>query len=178
MTSTEFQYCPLCRTPLAPAVRGGLERLACPACDFVHWRNPVPVVGAIVERAGRVVLVHGLGRPPHWFGLVAGFLETGESPADCALREVKEELGLDATLGGFVGIYPFARLNQIIFVYHVLLPPGEIRLAPDELDDYREIRLEKIKPWPQGTGPGLRDWLVSRGYDPVIADFGTPQDEN
>jgi ADP-ribose pyrophosphatase YjhB (NUDIX family) len=177
MASSEFQYSPLCRTPLAPAVRGGLERLACPACDFVHWRNPVPVVGAIVERAGRVVLVHGVGRPPSWFGLVAGFLETGESPADCALREVKEELGLDATFGGFVGFYPFARLNQIIFVYHVLLPPGEIRLAPDELDDYREIRLEKLKPWPQGTGPGLRDWLVSRGYDPVIADFGTPQDE-
>ncbi|HEX5047036.1 MAG TPA: NUDIX domain-containing protein [Gammaproteobacteria bacterium] len=177
MASTEFQYCPLCRTPLVKAHRGGLDRLACPACDFVHWRNPVPVVGAIVERAGCVVLVHGLGRPPHWFGLVAGFLETGESPADCALREVKEELGLDATFGAFIGIYPFARLNQIIFVYHVLLPPGEIRLAADELDDYREIPLDKVKPWPQGTGPGLRDWLVSRGYNPTIADFGTPQDE-
>jgi 8-oxo-dGTP pyrophosphatase MutT (NUDIX family) len=32
------------------------------------------------------------------------------------LREVKEELGLDATLGAFVGVYPFERLNQIIVV--------------------------------------------------------------
>ena len=74
---------------------GGKPRLACPECEFVHWRNPLPVVGAIVERAGRVVLVHGLGRPPTWYGLVAGFLETGETPQECALREVEEELGID-----------------------------------------------------------------------------------
>lgn len=177
MTPNGFRYCPRCRTELAPAQRGGLERLVCPACDFVHWGNPVPVVGAIVERAGRVILVHGVGRPPHWFGLVAGFLETGEAPHECALREVKEEIGLDARLGSFVGVYPFARFNQIVFVYHVLAADGDIVLAADELDDYKEVPIAKVKPWPHGTGPGLRDWLVSRGYDPVLAEFGTPQDE-
>jgi NAD+ diphosphatase len=176
MSQPDFRYCPRCRTELAPGQHGGLERLACPACGFVHWRNPVPVVGSIVERAGRIVLVHSIGRPPHWFGLVAGFLETGETPAECALREVKEELGLDATLGAFVGIYPFQRLNQIIFVYHVLAGPGEITLAADELDDYKEIPIERIKPWPQGTGPGLSDWLATRGFHPPTAEFGTPQD--
>jgi NADH pyrophosphatase NudC (nudix superfamily) len=159
-------------------MRGGRERLTCPECEFVHWRNPLPVVGAIVERAGRVVLVHGLGRPPTWYGLVAGFLETAETPQECALREVEEELGITARPGAFVGVYPFERLNQIIFVYHVLLADGDIRLAADELDDYKEIRIEKLKPWPHGTGPGLRDWLVSRGYRPQTADFGTPQDDS
>jgi NADH pyrophosphatase NudC (nudix superfamily) len=176
MPPTDFRYCPRCRTELVSAERGGLERLACPACEFVHWRNPVPVVGAIVERAGRIVLVHSLGRPPHWFGLVAGFLETGETPQECALREVKEEIGLDATPGAFIGVYPFERLNQIIFVYHVRVGDGEIRLAADELDAYKEIPIERIRPWPQGTGPGLRDWLATRGFHPPFADFGTPQD--
>jgi NADH pyrophosphatase NudC (nudix superfamily) len=176
MADTEFRYCPRCKTELVTGTRGGRERQLCPACGFVHWRNPLPVVGAIVERAGRVVLVHSLGRPPQAYGLVAGFLETGETPEQCALREVQEELGLDATLGAFIGIYPFERLNQIIFVYHVIAADGEIRLAADELDAYQEVRIDKIKPWPQGTGPGLRDWLRSRGYEPAIADFGTPQD--
>jgi ADP-ribose pyrophosphatase YjhB (NUDIX family) len=142
----------------------------------VHWRNPVPVVGAIVERAGRVVLVHGVGRPLHWYGLVAGFLETAETPAECALREVKEELSIDAMLGAFVGIYPFERMNQIIFVYHVRAGDGEITLAADELDDYKEIPIGRLKPWPQGTGPGLRDWLATRGFHPPFAEFGTPQE--
>jgi NAD+ diphosphatase len=176
MSQPDFRYCPRCRAELTPGQHGGLERLACPACGFVHWRNPVPVVGAIVERAGKIVLVHSIGRPPHWFGLVAGFLESGETPADCALREVKEELGLDATLGAFVGIYPFQRLNQIIFVYHVRVGDGAITLAADELDDYKEVPLAKLRPWPQGTGPALRAWLAERGFDPPTVEFGTPLD--
>jgi len=176
MASTEFQYCPLCRTPLVRAHRGGLDRLACPACDFVHWRNPVPVVAAVVERAGRVVLVHSIGRPAGWYGLVAGFLERGEHPEVAILREVSEELGLEGRLANTIGVYPFDRLNQVIFAYHVVVPDGPITLAADELDDYKEVPFEKLRPWPQGTGPALRAWLAARGFDPPTVEFGTPLD--
>ena len=93
MSDSDYRYCPHCRAELAPAERGGQTRLVCPQCSFVHWRNPVPVVAAVVERAGRVVLVHSIGRPAHWYGLVAGFLERGEHPEAAVLREVAEELG-------------------------------------------------------------------------------------
>jgi NADH pyrophosphatase NudC (nudix superfamily) len=177
MPDSDFRYCPHCRTELVPAARGGATRLACPQCSFVHWRNPVPVVAAVVERAGHIVLVHSLGRPPHWFGLVAGFLERNEHPEAAVLREVAEELGLDGRLAGTIGIYPFDRLNQIIFAYHVVVPKeAPIKLAADELDDYREVPLEKLRPWRQGTGPALRDWLMARGFDPPVVDFGTPLD--
>jgi NADH pyrophosphatase NudC (nudix superfamily) len=176
MADTDYRYCPHCRTELAATLRGGQTRLACPQCNFVHWRNPVPVVAAVVERAGRVVLVHSLGRPAHWYGLVAGFLERGEHPADAVLREVAEELGLEGRLVSMIGIYPFERLNQVLFVYHVVVGDAPIVLAADELDDYKEVPLEKLKPWRQGTGPGLRDWLIARGYDPEVVDFGTPLD--
>jgi NAD+ diphosphatase len=174
MTDPDYRYCPRCRTELAAAQRGGQTRLACPQCGFVHWRNPVPVVAAVAERAGHVILVHSIGRPPHWYGLVAGFLERGEHPEAAVLREVQEELGLAGRLAGAIGIYPFERLNQIIFAYHVELADGPIVLAADELDDYKEVPLEKLRPWHQGTGPALRDWLVARGYDPPVVDFGTP----
>jgi len=174
MSDPDYRYCPHCRSELAPVERGGQTRLGCPQCGFVHWRNPVPVVAAVVERAGCVVLVHSLGRPPHWFGLVAGFLERGEHPETAVLREVAEELGLEGRLLGSIGIYPFERLNQVIFAYHVVVADGPIKLAADELDDYREVPLDKLRPWRQGTGPALRDWLVARGYDPQVVDFGTP----
>jgi NADH pyrophosphatase NudC (nudix superfamily) len=174
MADTDYRYCPLCRTELTTVQRGGQPRLACPQCSFVHWRNPVPVVAAIVERAGHVILVHSIGRPPHWYGLVAGFLERGEHPADAALREVAEELGLAGRLEATLGVYPFERLNQVIFVYHVVVPDAPIVLAANELDDYKEVPLAKLRPWRQGTGPALRDWLIARGYDPEVVDFGTP----
>jgi NADH pyrophosphatase NudC (nudix superfamily) len=55
MSDVDYRYCPHCRTELAAVERGGQTRLACPQCRFVHWRNPVPVVAAVVERAGRVI---------------------------------------------------------------------------------------------------------------------------
>jgi NAD+ diphosphatase len=176
MSRADYRYCPLCRADLAPTERGGRTRLACIACDFVHWDNPVPVVAGIVERSGCVVLVRSIGVPPTWYGLVAGFLEAGEKPEDAVLREVAEEIGLTGRLVSFVGAYPFARRNQIIFAYHVRVDDGPIRLAADELADHKEVPFAKLKPWPQGTGPALRDWLIARGYTPTVAEFGTPHD--
>ena len=62
----------------------------------------------------------------------------------------------------------------MIFAYHVIAPEGPIVLAADELADYKEVPLEKLRPWPQGTGPALRDWLAARGLNPPTVEFGTP----
>ena len=101
----EFQYCPMCRTALVSIERGGSLRRACSdaSCGFVAWNNPVPVVGAIVEQNGHVILVRSRGWPEDYYGLVAGFVETGESPRSAALREVAEEIGIEADEATYVG---------------------------------------------------------------------------
>ena len=174
VSNASFRFCPSCRTPLVEAERGGRKRLVCTRddCGFVHWNNPIPVVAAIVERDGRVILVRNRGYPPTWYVLVAGFLEPNETPEQAVLREVEEELGLAGEIVAPVGAYPFERLNQIIFAYHVRLAPGEIRLCETELVDYRAVPLEHLRPWPQGTGPALRDWLAARGRHPPIVELG------
>lgn len=163
----EYRYCPLCATPLTREERGGSLRAVCPAedCDFVHWNNPAPVVAAIVERDGHIILVRSHGWPQNWYGLVTGFLEHGEMPEEAVLREVREEIGVDASLGDYVGMYPFYRMNQLIIAYHVLAGPGEITLDASELCDWRAVPVEEVRPWPMGTGVALRDWLASRGYE-------------
>jgi len=156
------------------AIRGGRERAVCPdaECGFVHWDNPVPVVAAIVEHEDQVVLVRSIGRPPTWYGLVAGFLEQAEHPDDAVVREIDEEVGLSPTRCTYLGSYAFSRLNQIIFVYHAEVPNLDVRLGVDELDDYKIVPVAQVRPWSQGTGPALRDWLASRGYHPPVVEFG------
>ena len=151
----------------------------CPSesCDFVYWGNPIPVVAGIVERAGRVVLVQSHGWPEDWYGLVTGFLEPGESPEEAILREVKEEIGIDARLGRYLGAYPFAQINQIILAYHLMGEAGPIRLCEAELSDHREVAIEKLRPWSRGTGPALRDWLASRGLYPPVIERTRPRNE-
>ncbi|MBN1453360.1 MAG: NUDIX domain-containing protein [Anaerolineales bacterium] len=155
-----YKFCPQCATPLVTAEIDGILRQKCPACDFVFWDNPIPVVAAIVEHEGKVILTRNKGWPEKWLGIVAGFLEKGESPENGALREVQEELGLEGEIVSFVGHYPFELRNQIIFAYHVRAE-GEITLG-DELESIKAVPPEEVRPWDIGTGPALKDWLAAR----------------
>ena len=165
--SGQFRFCPQCASPLdTGVVDEGIARLRCPVpgCGYVHWNNPVPVVAAIVEHEGQVVLARNKLWPPKMFALITGFLEKDDPhPESGVLREVEEELGLKGRIGEFVGHYPFERLNQIIIAYHVIAE-GEIRLG-EELAEYKRLPLEQLRPWPAATGYALRDWLKRRGIN-------------
>lgn len=158
----EPRYCLLCARPLERRLIDGLERLACPdpACGWVHWNNPLPVVAGVVEHEGNIILIQNKGWPADWWGLVTGFLEKGESPAEGVVREVREELGLEASLGGLIGAYGFPRQNQVIIAYH-LTAEGPI-VQGDELAGYKPVPIEKVRPWPSATGQALAAWLASR----------------
>lgn len=148
--------------PLVPATLAGRARLACAAnCGHVEWGNPLPVVAALVEREGRMVLARNHAWAEGVFGLVTGFLEAGESPAAAVAREVGEELGLITTAVALIGVYPFERRNEVIIAYHVVAT-GEIRLN-EELAEFRLIAPEKLRPWDYGTGLAVRDWLAQKG---------------
>jgi NADH pyrophosphatase NudC (nudix superfamily) len=58
-----YDYCPSCATALEEREVENITRRVCPACDFIHYDNPLPVVAAIVERGEDVVLVRNVGWP-------------------------------------------------------------------------------------------------------------------
>lgn len=157
--SDVFRFCPRCATPLVEREVAGRQRKACPGenCGFVHWNNPTPVVAAIIEHEGAVLLARGRGWPEKVFALVTGFLEADETPEAGVLREVLEETGLCGEIVGLVGVYPFEMRNELLVVFHVRAT-GAISLS-DELEETKRIPRERLKPWPFGTGPAVRDWL-------------------
>ena len=154
-----MKYCPLCGQVLKEVAIDRKPRLGCTSntCDYVFWNNPTPVVAALVERDGHVVLVRNKGWPEKFFGLVSGFLEEGETPNEAVLREVKEELGLDGKVLDFIGYYSFFEMNQLILAFYVQVT-GEISLG-EELAEMRVLTPEKLRPWRFGTGPAVQDWL-------------------
>lgn len=161
--SNRFNYCPQCSTSLEPFEHEGIQRMRCANgdCNFIHWNNPVPVVAAIVEHEGDIILAHNKLWPADWFGLITGFLEKGETPEVGVVREVEEELNLQSDGIEFVGHYDFVEMNQLLIAYHVRAH-GEIKLN-EELDAIRRTPPQKLKPWPMGTGHAVRDWLARQG---------------
>ena len=157
-----MKFCPLCGERLLEKEIDGRQRLACSSgtCTFIHWDNPTPVVAAIVELDGKVIMVRNKGWPEKMFGIVSGFLEKGETPDEAVLREVEEELGLKGEIQEFIGYYSFVQMNQLLLVFHIAAH-GQITVG-DELEEIRQVEPERIRPWAFGTGPAVKDWLDAR----------------
>lgn len=173
MKNHEFRFCPNCAGGLQWLTRqedgGERQRLSCVACDWTHWNNPTPVLAAIIEYRGQVLLARNAAWQHRMFALITGFMETGETPHGGIIREVKEETNLEVSEHRLVGVYDFQRMNQVIIAYHVVAD-GEVRLSP-ELAEYQLYRLEDLRCWPAGTGYALADWLRSRGHEPQFMEM-------
>jgi 8-oxo-dGTP diphosphatase len=114
----QFKYCPFCGTQLALKEKSDRTRPACPSCGFVQYRNPVPGVVVLIDQERCVLLGKrtggfGVGK----WGLPQGYIEFDEDFLSAAIREVKEETGLDV------------EIRSIINVVSNLLSPGLHTLA-------------------------------------------------
>lgn len=169
----EFRFCPHCANPLewlAMLEDGGpKERLRCVACGYTHWNNPTPVLAAVVEYGGQILLARNAAWTGRVFALITGFMEAGETAQEGISREVKEETNLDVTALNLIGVYDFQKMNQVIIAFHVVAE-GEVKLSP-ELLEYKLYAPEAVKCWPAGTGYALADWLRSRGHTPQFIEF-------
>ncbi|PKL39948.1 MAG: ADP-ribose pyrophosphatase [Spirochaetae bacterium HGW-Spirochaetae-1] len=155
-------FCPQCGSSLTTVTIEGKERPACPSaqCGYIHWDNPVPIVAALIEHEGSILLARNASWPEKIFSVITGFLESGEEPGEAVLRELKEELGLTGIVAGLIGLYNYAAMNQLIIAYHVKAE-GEINLN-GEIAETKHIPVEKLRPWNYGTGLAVRDWLEGR----------------
>ena len=170
--TADIRYCPRCATALVRGPQAGRERAHCSACGWVHWDNPIPVVAALIEYQGKVLLARNRAWPEKMFALVTGFLERDETPLQAVAREVAEETSLATTAATLIGVYEFTRKNELIIAFHVQTD-GEVRLG-EELVDYRLIEPARLRPWPLGTGLAMADWMRTRGLPVEFLSFPQP----
>ncbi len=82
--------------------------IECPKCGtkIRLYANPVPTVDIIIEldRSGKIVLIKRRN-PPYGLAIPGGFVDYGERLEDAAVREAKEETGLDVSLKYLLGVY-------------------------------------------------------------------------
>mgnify|MGYP001027402886 FL=1 len=104
----KLKYCPICSHELTEREEGGRMRPSCDNCGYVHYVNPVPGVGLLIEMDAGIVLIQR-GNPPHkgdWT-LPSGFVEADESAEEAAIREAEEETGLKVEIVEMAGVNSF-----------------------------------------------------------------------
>src|SRR5215218_5543431 len=136
---SEPRFCLHCGAALETRPIDGEPRPACPACPYVCFDNPVAVAGVIVRRGGEVLLVRQQDFPQ--FVLVAGYLEAYESAEDAAVREMKEETGLDVVVERVLGTYSCRPIDKsMIFLAFGEPGPIQIHNPSDLVQSCRPIR--------------------------------------
>ncbi len=172
MSSQPTTYCPQCGAEMNTAEVAGRPRQFCPECGFVLYQNPVPGVGVLVEMGGKIVLVQR-GHEPFegWWALPAGYIEADESVEQAAVRECKEETGLEVELLELFGVYSFPEgpvQSGIIIFFRAQPIGGELHAGddardvrsfpPDELPEQLAFRThrEVLERWRRSRSPEFR----------------------
>lgn len=85
------------------AATAGSTTLACPRCG--PYRNPAPTVDVVIFCPRRGIVLVERANEPHGYALPGGFIDYGETVEAAAVREMREETGLDVCLTDLLGVY-------------------------------------------------------------------------
>lgn len=114
---------------------------------MTEYRNPTPTVDVVIEIGEEVVLIRR-HNPPEGWALPGGFVDYGEKLPVAALREAKEETGLDVTLTALLGVYsdpardPRSHTVSTVYV-------GRASGVPVGADDAAEARTFEVTALPE-----------------------------
>ncbi|MCX7976776.1 MAG: NUDIX hydrolase [Bellilinea sp.] len=137
MTPPIYRYCPQCAAELETRIIFGKPRPVCPRCGFIHFADPKVAAGVLVEQDDQVLLVRRINEPLQGlWSIPAGFVDAHEDPQQAALRECREETGLEVKITGLVDVIngrEHERGADIIIVYRAEVIGGSL-LAGDDAD--------------------------------------------
>lgn len=167
----ELIYCPVCGHELGTRQVGGRARQACDNCGYVHYVNPVPAVGIVIEMDNGVVLIRR-NNPPHkgeWT-LPSGFIEADEGAEDAAIREAEEETGLKVEIIEMAGVNSFPEGPPVsgIMIFFRARPVGGELVAGDDALEAAVFPADALPRLPFRTHREvIAQWLTQRGTPPV-----------
>ena len=127
---------------------------------------PAPCVGVVCLRGDEVLLIRR-GRPPRQgeWSLPGGRIEPGERAVKAALRELREETGVEAEIVGLLdvvdGVFPEAGRHYVLIDYAARWLSGN----PVAGDDAAEARF-----MPLAEAEALVDWAETRRIIRMAAD--------
>ena len=131
----DFKYCPSCGIQMSLNEDSGKQRPACPNCGYVQFQNPIPGVVVVIVKKGQVLLGKRAGSfgKGKW-GLPQGYNKFEEDFISAAIREVKEETGLDVEIRSIINVVSNF-LSPVLHTLAIVLLAGVISGEPCAADD-------------------------------------------
>jgi 8-oxo-dGTP diphosphatase len=155
----DVRFCPRCASEATVRFP---RSITCPHCGYGAFYNPKPVACAIAANQNDEIILLRRGFEPNrgkW-SMPGGFVDLGESVEDAAIRETKEEIGVEVELQGLVGVYSRST-DRIVVVVYAARTDG----TPTRTEEALEVEAFQPTtiPWDElafwSDGRALRDYL-------------------
>lgn len=143
---TTSRHCPRCGEPTAPV--DGERGKRCPRCAYEHYPHLHPAVIVLVRDGGRVLLTRKAIWAKGRYGLVAGFVDAGESLEEAAKREVGEEVGVQIRDLAYIASQYWPFPSQLMVGFTAAYAGGEVRVDHNELEDARWFSVNALPDLP------------------------------
>ncbi len=160
-----YRYCPACaqRLESRQLKMGDRKRLVCVGCGNILYLDPKVAVGTIIAMPDtRIVMVRRAIEPGYGLWVFpGGYVDRGEVVSTAAIREAREEAGINIRLDGLVSIYSYPDRPPVIIVYAATAITADLRHDDESLEiaTFSESEI----PWEElafrSTREALRDYF-------------------
>lgn len=155
------RYCPICSAKTIHFSKIGKK---CPECGNEIFPSISPAIIVLIQKGNSVMMVHARNFRGTFRGLVAGFVEPGESLEDCIAREVMEETGLTVKNVKYFASQPWPYPSVLMIGFTAEYESGEIKLQDEELDFGQFFTIDNLPELPKklSLARKLLDWWIEK----------------
>lgn len=125
----------------------------CPKCHINFFPRISPSIIVLIQNNDHVLMARSPHFPQGIYGLIAGFVEAGETIEETVHREVKEEVGLNIKNITYFGSQPWPFPDSLMLAFTAEYESGELIIDNDEIEDAGWYRYDKL--------PGRRSASIS-----------------
>ncbi|MCK6412398.1 MAG: NAD(+) diphosphatase [Azonexus sp.] len=128
----QHRFCGRCGTPTV--AQSDEFAMRCPVCGLFAYPRLSPAIMVLVRDGERLLLARSPHFKPGIYSALAGFVEPGETLEQCAMREVREEVGIEIANLRYFASQPWPFPNSLMLAFFADYAGGVINPAPGEIE--------------------------------------------
>ena len=136
------QFCSCCGNRTLTKDQG-FERV-CPFCHLSFFPRISPSIIVLIKKADHLLMARSPTFLPGAYGLIAGFVEVGESIEEAVHREVKEEVGIKIKNLSYFGSQPWPFPDSLMIAFTADYCSGDILINADEIEEAGWYRYDNL----------------------------------
>ena len=148
------KYCSSCGSRLYLSTTE--TALECPQCRRIWYPVLAPCIIVLISKGEQILLARHVQHISDLYTCIAGFIEIGESAEQAAVREVREEVGIEIKDLRYVGSQGWPFPDQLMLGFRAEYKSGDIRVQESELVEAKWFTKDALPPFPKRGSMGWR----------------------